>query len=194
MAQDGLLIVISAPSGAGKRTVIERLRAQEPRLAHTVSATTRPPRTGEADGQDYYFLSRADFEAKVAAGQFAEWAEVHNNLYGTLTSELDRCLAADGEVLLEVDVQGMRNLRGLGYDLVSIFVMPPSMEELERRLRARGTDSNDVIAVRLANAEGEVAARGEFDYIVVNDKVERAADDIAAILRAERCRSYRQQP
>lgn len=193
MAQNTLLIVISAPSGAGKRTVIEQLRAREPGLAHTISATTRSPRPGEVDGQDYYFLDRDDFERRVGEGQFAEWAEVHNNLYGTLLSELDRCLASGEEVLLEVDVQGMRNLRQRGYDIVGVFVMPPSMEELERRLRARATDSDEVIAVRLANAEGEVAARGEFDYIVVNDKVERAADDLVAILRAERCRAYRQQ-
>jgi guanylate kinase len=194
VAQTGLIIVISAPSGAGKNTVIRKLREIEPNLTHTISATTRAPRKGEENGREYYFLPVEEFERRVAANAFAEWAEVHGNLYGTLLSELDRCQAAGADVILEVDVQGMRNLLALDYDLVSVFIMPPSMEELERRLRLRGTDSEEVIAVRLANAVNEVASRGKFDYIVVNDKVERAADDIAAILRAERRRSFRLEP
>lgn len=192
MPREGVLMVISAPSGAGKLTLLNRLRETEAGLASTVSATTRPPRPGEIDGKDYHFLDRAAFEARVAAGAFVEWAEVHGNLYGTLASELDRCLATGGDVILELDVQGMRSLRARRPDTVAVFLMPPSIAELERRLRRRGTDDGDIIALRLANAEGEMAARHEFDYIVVNDALDRAAADMAAILRAERCRAHRQ--
>jgi len=188
-----MLVVIAGPSGAGKHTVIRRFRELEPGTAHTVSATTRAPRTGEVDGEHYYFLDRETFQNRVTSGEFLEWAEVHGNLYGTLLAELDRCVKSAPETILELDVQGMRNLRGLGYDIISIFIMPPSLEVLEQRLRNRGTDSNEVIALRLANAEAELAARGEFDYIVVNDLVERAVGDVAAIFRAERCRACRQQ-
>jgi len=193
VACNGLLVVIAGPSGAGKHTVIRRFRELEPGIAHTVSATTRAPRTGEVDGEHYYFLDRETFQNRVTSGEFLEWAEVHGNLYGTLLSELDRCVKTAQETILELDVQGMRTLRRLGYDIISIFIMPPSLEILEQRLRNRGTDSNEVIALRLANAESELAARGEFDYIVVNDMVERAVGDVSAIFRAERCRACRQQ-
>ncbi len=192
-AREYFAVVIAAPSGAGKRTVLERVRARESEIAWAVSATTRPPRPGETEGKDYYFLSRAAFEEGVAAGRFVEWAEVHGNLYGTLKSEIDRCRETEKDVLLELDVQGMRSLRRLGHDVVGVFIVPPSMEELERRLRGRGTDSEDVIALRLQNARAEMAARGEFDYIVVNDVVDRAAEDVIAILRAERLRARRQR-
>lgn len=192
MARSGILVVISAPSGAGKLTLINKVRETEHRLMTTVSATTRAPRAGEADGKDYHFLDRATFEARIAAGDFVEWAEVHGNLYGTLASELDRCLNSDHDVILELDVQGMRNLRARRTDLVTVFLMPPSLEELERRLRFRGTDDDDVIALRLRNAHDEMAARHAFDYIIVNDDLDRAAGDMAAILRAERCRAFRQ--
>jgi guanylate kinase len=192
MSRNGVLVVMSAPSGAGKLTLLNKLRETERGLVSTVSATTRAPRAGEVPGKDYHFLDRADFEARVGAGDFVEWAEVHGNLYGTLAGELDRCLATGGDVILELDVQGMRNLRGQRDDVVTVFLMPPSVEELERRLRHRGTDDDQVIALRLANARHEMAARHEFDYIVVNDALERAAGDMAAILRAERCRSRRQ--
>jgi len=192
-ARECFAIVIAAPSGAGKRTVLDRVRALDAGLAWAVSATTRPPRPGETEGKDYYFLSRAAFEEGIAAGHFVEWAEVHGNLYGTLKSEIERCRETGKDTLLELDVQGMRHLRRMGYDVVGVFIMPPSMEELERRLRGRGTDSEEVIAVRLANARAEMAARGEFDYVVVNDVVDRAAEDVAAILRAERLRARRQR-
>lgn len=192
MAGSGILVVISAPSGAGKLTLLNKVRETEHRLMTTVSATTRAPRQGEVDGKDYHFLDRASFEMKIAAGAFVEWAEVHGNLYGTLASELDRCLGSDHDVILELDVQGMRNLRSQRDDVVTVFLMPPSLEELERRLRARGTDDDDVIALRLRNARDEMAARHEFDYIIVNDDLDRAAGDMAAILRAERCRAFHQ--
>lgn len=193
MANSGILLVISAPSGAGKLTLLNEVRQRAvDRFVTTISATTRPPRKGEADGREYYFLGRADFEARRDAGAFVEWAEVHGNLYGTLHSELDRCLATGKDVILELDVQGMKSLKRERPDMVSVFLMPPSLDELERRLRKRGSESEDVIALRVRNAAGEIAERGAFDYIVVNDKIETAASDLEAIIRAERCRAFRQ--
>ena len=193
MSNQGVLLVISAPSGAGKLTLLNEVRSREvDRFVTTVSATTRPPREGETEGRDYYFLDRATFESRRDAGAFVEWAEVHGNLYGTLHSELDRCLATGRDVILELDVQGMRNLKSQRDDLVSVFLMPPSVEELEARLRKRGSESDETIALRVRNAAGEMAERHAFDYIVVNDKIERAASDLEAIIRAERCRAFRQ--
>lgn len=193
MAKQGVLLVISAPSGAGKLTLLNKVReSQAGSFVTTVSATTRAPRTGEVHGQDYYFLTREDFEAKQAADEFVEWAEVHGNLYGTLYSELDRCLATGKDVILELDVQGMESLKEIRHDVVTVFLMPPSLEVLETRLRNRGTDEDDVIALRLKNAGDEMAQRHGFDYIVVNDKIDQAASDLEAIIRAERCRAFRQ--
>ncbi len=193
MAKQGVLLVISAPSGAGKLTLLNKVReSQAGSFVTTVSATTRAPRTGEVDGQDYYFLTREDFEAKRTADEFVEWAEVHGNLYGTLFSELDRCLATGKDVILELDVQGMESLKEIRHEVVTVFLMPPSLEVLEERLRKRGTDEDDVIALRLKNAGDEMAQRHGFDYIVVNDKIDQAASDLDAIIRAERCRAFRQ--
>jgi len=193
VAKQGVLLVISAPSGAGKLTLLNKVReSQAGSFVTTVSATTRAPRTGEVDGQDYYFLTREDFEAKRTADEFVEWAEVHGNLYGTLFSELDRCLATGKDVILELDVQGMESLKEIRHEVVTVFLMPPSLEVLEDRLRKRGTDEDDVIALRLKNAGDEMAQRHGFDYIVVNDKIDQAASDLEAIIRAERCRAFRQ--
>lgn len=190
--QRGILVVISAPSGAGKLTLLRKVREVEHDLVSTISATTRSPRDGEHDGKDYYFLALDEFERRLAAGDFAEEAEVHGNRYGTLREELDRCLSTDHAVLVEVDVQGMRSLRRLYEHAVTIFLMPPSLEELENRLRNRGTEHDDDVALRLSNAHEEMAARKEYDYIIVNDDIARAAGDMVAILRAERCRAWRQ--
>ena len=157
----------------------------------TVSVTTRGPRKDEIDGEDYYFLAREDFEKRRDNGEFMEWAEVHENLYGTLNTEVERCLASGNDVILELDVQGMRSLKKVCPEAVNIFILPPSVEELEHRLRTRGTDDDEVVKLRLNNAKEEMAAKAEFDYIVINDEVERAAADMSAILRAERCRSHR---
>lgn len=192
MSDQGIIFVISAPSGAGKLTLLNKVRETERHLATTVSATTRGKRAGEQEGKDYYFRSRQEFEAQVTAGDFAEWAEVHGNLYGTLKQELERCLGSGQNVLLELDVQGMRSLKKLYPDSVSLFLMPPSIQELEKRLRHRGTDEETVIELRLRNAAEEIAARKEFDYIIVNDVVDRAAEDMVAIIRAEHCRAHRQ--
>jgi guanylate kinase len=192
MAAEGIVFVVSAPSGAGKRTILERVIPADPRLGYSVSATSRPPRPGEVDGRDYHFLTREEFERRREAGEFVEWAEVHGNLYGTLRSELERLTASGRDVVLEVDVQGMRNLLESGLDPVTIFVVPPSLEELETRLRGRGSEKPEDVALRLRNAREEMAARHSFDYIVVNDDLERAVADLQAIVRAERCRSCRQ--
>ena len=142
------------------------------------------------DGRDYVFLDAATFRARIDAGDFVEWAEVHGNLYGTLKSQLNRGLAESGDVLLEVDVQGMRSLRASGNDrIVTIFVMPPSLEVLEARLRGRGANDDEDMALRLANAREEMAARFEFDYNIVNDDLDDAVADFEAIVRAQRCRA-----
>jgi guanylate kinase len=188
---DALLFVVSAPSGGGKRTIIARVqeRAHGSALQYSVSATSRRPRRDEVDGKDYIFLDREAFESRVAADEFVEWAEVHGNLYGTLKSQLARCLAGGGEVLLEVDVQGMRSLRHVVENVVTIFVMPPSLEALEARLRGRGANDDADLALRLANAREEMASCYEFDYIIVNDNLDEAVADFEAIVRAQRRRA-----
>ena len=191
---DALLFVESAPSGGGKRTILARAQERAApyglALQYSVSATSRKPRHDEVDGKDYVFLDRNTFEARIAAGEFVEWAEVHGNLYGTLKSQLDTCLAGGGEVLLEVDVQGMRSLRAAAdCNIVTIFVMPPSLEALEARLRGRGANDGADLALRLANARDEMAACYEFDYIIVNDNLDEAVADFEAIVRAQRRRS-----
>ncbi len=188
----GSLFVVSAPSGAGKRTVLEKVLGADPMLEYSVSATTRKPRPGEVEGKDYYFLSEDEFDRRVKNGAFAEWAEVHGNKYGTLLHDLEQRIASGKDVVLEVDVQGMRNLAHSGLDLVTIFIMPPSLEVLERRLRGRGTDAADDVAVRLRNAAEEMNARHAFDYIVINENVDEAVRDVEAIIRAQRCRSHKQ--
>lgn len=182
----GRVFVVSAPSGAGKHTILKRTLARDPNLAYSVSATTRPPRPGEEDGREYYFLDRAEFERRVHNGAFAEWAEVHGNLYGTLRSEIDRITAEGRDALLELDVQGMRNVRRLGMDPVAVFIMAPSLEELEQRLRARGTDSEETIALRLRNAREEIAAKDEYDHVIVNVDIREAVAELEAIIRAAR--------
>ncbi|HRI89901.1 MAG TPA: guanylate kinase, partial [Candidatus Hydrogenedentes bacterium] len=179
----GRVFVVSAPSGAGKHTVLKRVLARDEKLAYSISATTRPPRAGEQDGREYYFLDRDTFEERIAAGEFAEWAEVHGNLYGTPRSELNRIIATGNDVLLELDVQGMRNVKRLGLDMVSVFIMAPSAEELEQRLRSRGTDSPEVIALRLKNAREEMAAKDEYDHVIVNVDIREAVAELEGIIR-----------
>jgi guanylate kinase len=183
-----LVLVLSAPSGAGKQTLLRKLRERMERLTTTVSATTRDPRPGEVDGRDYHFLTREAFEQARDEDAFVEWAEVHGNLYGTLKTELRRCLDAGDDVVMELDVQGMRNMRAMKVPMLSVFLMPPSLEELERRLRHRGANSDEDIALRLRNAEEEMAARDEFEHVVVNDDVDRAADELEALIREAHAR------
>ncbi len=164
---------------------------QDPSIHVAVSATTRAPRPGEQDGVHYHFLGREDFEARIAAGKFVEWAEVHGNYYGTLLSEVRDALDAGRDMVLEIDVQGMRQIKETGLDLVTVFIQPPSLEVLEERLRGRGADSDAVIAVRLRNAREEMAARGEFEYLIVNGELSEAIADFEAIVRATRRRTVR---
>ncbi|WP_205698171.1 guanylate kinase [Conexibacter sp. SYSU D00693] len=177
------VFVITGPSGVGKGTLIRLLREQVPELALSVSATTRRPRTGETHGEDYWFLTDEEFEQRVAEGDFVEWAEYSGRRYGTLRSELERCLARGVPVVLEIEVQGARQVRETMPDAVQVFIAPPSPDVLRQRLIGRGTDSAEDVARRLETAERELAAHDEFDHEVVNDRLEDAAAQLARIVR-----------
>jgi guanylate kinase len=181
----GLLVVLSGPSGVGKTSVAERLLVQ-PGFARAVTATTRSPRPGERDGVDYVFLDDASFRARVARGEFLEHAEVHGNLYGTPRESVDVVLARGLACLLVIDVQGAASLRGAGVEALYVFVAPPSDAELERRLRARGTDSEEAIARRLRTARAELARRGEYDTVVINGDLDRAVGEISRLVQGRR--------
>lgn len=174
MKRHGIALVISAPSGAGKTTLITRLREEFPHFGYSVSCTTREPRAGECDGKDYHFWTRARFEAQREAGYFAEWAEVHGNLYGTPLEPLRRMLEQGQDVLFDIDVQGARQLKESLREAVFIFILPPSMAELEKRLHGRGLDSEETITRRLRNACTELREAPWYDYLVVNDVVDAA--------------------
>lgn len=183
MPHHGRLIIIAAPSGTGKTTVIRRFLGSHPQMTHSVSCTTRPIRPGEVDGRDYHFWDDAAFRAGIDGGRFAEWAEVHDHFYGTPREPLERWLAEGRDVLLDVDVVGSLNLkREFGERAIAIFLVPPSMEELKRRLSLRGTDSPEVQALRLKNAIAEMDRRDDFDHQVVNDDLDRACEEIEGII------------
>jgi guanylate kinase len=184
----GLLFVVSAPSGTGKTTVVERLVQVVPDLALSRSYTSRPMRPGEADGVDYNFITRSRFEQMIAAGAFLEWADVFGNLYGTGAADAERELNTGRDLVLVIDVQGARQVRSRGKDTVGIFVMPPSYEVLEHRLRSRSKDSEEAIQRRLRTARAEVAAFEEYDYVIVNDELEACVERMRAIVIAERTR------
>lgn len=189
---EGTLFVVAAPSGAGKSTLVNALLEREPAISLSVSHTTRPPRVGETYGRHYYFVERAEFEREIAEGIFLEHAEVHGNLYGTSRTRVQELLAQGRDVLLEIDWQGAEQIRRSKPDCVSVFILPPSRAELERRLRGRGSDSTEVIERRLRNSRGEIAHAHEFDYILVNDAFDEALADLQAIVRAVRLRSVLQ--
>jgi guanylate kinase len=182
----GTIFVVSAPSGGGKGTILSAAYARDNRLAHTVSATTRKPREGEIDGKHYHFVTREQFNTYVAEGQFLEWAEVHENCYGTLNSELSKHLSRGEDVVLELDVQGMRSVKGRRNDIITVFIMPPSQEVWEQRLRARGGMDEDELALRIRNGLDEMAASSEYDYVVVNDDLEEAVDAFIGIVHETR--------
>ena len=184
----GLLFIVSAPSGAGKTTLVERLVEQTPNLKMSRSYTSRQARQGEADGVDYNFVTRERFEAMVAVGEFLEWADVFGNLYGTSATDTDRLLESGHDVVLVIDVQGARKVRRRGVETTAVFVMPPSFLVLEQRLRGRSKDSEDVIRQRLAVARDEVSSYAEYDFIVVNDELTAAVDKLRSIVVAERAR------
>ena len=175
----GRLVVVSGPSGVGKTALIERLLAH-PGFARALTATTRDPRGKERDGVDYLFLSKEEFERRIAAGGFLEHANVYGRLYGTPVDALEAVLSSGRHCLLNVDVQGAATLRGAGTPALFVFVEPPSLDELERRIRARGQDFPDTLSRRLAAARGELARRGEFDLVLVNDDLEETARRLAA--------------
>ncbi len=186
-----MLMVVAGPSGTGKKTVLDQVRAADKMLASSVSATTRSPRPDEQDGREYYFLSKQEFLDRVEAGDFVEYAEVHGNLYGTLKSELVRLRGTELDTVLELDVQGAVAVRELYPDAILIFIAPPRFEVLAERLARRGSEDARTVARRLDTARVELGRMDEFDYIVVNDKLDEAVADVKSIIRAERCRAKR---
>jgi guanylate kinase len=188
----GCLFIVSAPSGAGKTTLVSGLIAADPIVRKSVSYTTRKPRPGEENGRSYHFISEAAFERMRADGEFLETAHVHGNLYGTSKRTVQIECAAGHDVLLEIDWQGAAQIRRIMPDAVAIFILPPSIEALEKRLRGRGQDTPDVIAGRVAAARGEISHVGEFDYVIINEEFNRAAQELISIVRAERLRLPRQ--
>jgi guanylate kinase len=184
----GLLFIVSAPSGAGKTTLVERLVEQLPHLRMSRSYTSRATRQGETDGVDYNFVTRARFEAMAAAGEFLEWAEVFGNLYGTSAADTEAILEGGDDVVLVIDVQGARKVRSRGLAARAVFVMPPSFHVLEQRLRGRSKDAEAAIQRRLQVARDEVAAFTEYDFVVVNDELTSAVDRLRGIVVAERAR------
>lgn len=183
-ARTGVALVLSAPSGAGKSTLARRLLAASPRLRYSISCTTRAPRQGETEGRDYHFISRADFEARAEEGAFAEWAIVHGNFYGTPLAPLREALAQGCDILFDIDVQGAAQLRLALPEAVLAFILPPSLEELEARLRGRGLDDEASISRRLANARSELAQAMWYDAVIVNDDLETACADLLALYRS----------
>lgn len=182
-----MLLVISAPSGCGKTTILQQVMANISGLVFSVSHTTRQPRLNERDGRDYHFVSREEFAAirDQEPSSFLEWAEVHGNFYGTARQTVEEQLAAGKDVILDIDIQGAEQVRR-NAEPVTVFITPPSLQELERRLRGRGTETPEQLAVRLANAEQEMQAADSYNYLIVNDKLEQAIRDLQAIIAAER--------
>jgi guanylate kinase len=191
--REGILFVISAPSGAGKTTLCKEIIDFFPSLRHSVSYTTRPQRPGEQDGIDYHFVTRTVFDAMVAQEAFAEWAEVHGNRYGTAIETLERFRSEGSDILLDIDCQGARQLKKSYRQGVFIFVLPPSLTELQRRLHGRNTDSPEVIARRIANARDEIREAVWYDYLVINDDFSQAFSELKSIVLAEGCRTSRRQ-
>ncbi len=187
----GLLFVITAPSGAGKSSLIDALLAEVPRLKLSISYTTRAPRPGEANGQEYHFVDEKRFLAMLERGEFLESAEVHGNRYGTSEAVIREALARGEDLVLEIDWQGAQQVRRLHPACVGVFILPPAVAELERRMRARGQDSDAVIKRRLASAEEEISHAPEFDYVIINKDFDIATQDLQAIIRVERLRKAR---
>jgi guanylate kinase len=191
---EGILFIVSAPSGAGKTSLVKALLERDPGLSLSVSCTTRPPRAGEQDGVHYHFIDQARFRDCIADGDFLEYAEVFGNLYGTREADVRASLAEGRDLILEIDWQGARQVRARFHSAVGIFILPPSIAELERRLRGRGTDSDEVIEGRMSQARAEMAHVDEYAYLVVNARFDAALDALAAIVLAERQRLDRQRP
>jgi guanylate kinase len=193
VARRGLMLVLSSPSGAGKTTLSRLLLERDPAIDLSISVTTRPPRPGEVDGRDYHFIDRARFDAMIKRGELLEWAQVFGNGYGTPRVPVEKALAAGRDVLFDIDWQGTQQLREKGRDdLVSVFVLPPSIPDLEQRLHTRAQDSPDVIRSRMAKAADEMSHWAEYDYVIINRRVADGFEDVRAILGAERLKRERQ--
>jgi guanylate kinase len=193
MSHEFLLLILSSPSGAGKTTLTRKLKEDFPELRFSVSHTTRTPRKAEVDGQDYHFVTRPDFERLVEKEAFLEWAEVHGNLYGTSIAEIERG-RADPEcrgMIFDIDYQGARQIRAKQPDVVGVFILPPSMDELLRRLRGRASETEEVVQKRFDVARREIEHYGFFDYLIVNDRLDAAFDELRGIILVERARRWR---
>ncbi|MGE5257657.1 MAG: guanylate kinase [Hyphomicrobiales bacterium] len=180
------IFIVSAPSGAGKTTLCRAALNRLPDLSYSVSYTTRLPRPGEVDGRDYAFISIAEFEEGIDAGRWAEWARVHGNYYGTSADVLNRAVAAGRDILLDIDVQGAQQIRSRFPRSVSIFIMPPSLDILAKRLQARGRDDPEDMALRLRNAREEMAQKEAYDHVIVNDRLETAVEELIAVIESRR--------
>lgn len=189
----GNLIIVSAPSGAGKTTLVGEALKRDALVKTSISFTSRPPRAGEGQGVHYHFVSRYEFETMIARGDFLEWAEVHGNLYGTSRRVVEEARAAGFDVILTIDIQGAAQARKLFPDAVSIFILPPSLDALVERLENRGTDTADDLQLRLSNALHEIEQYVNFDYVVINKDLNQALDELTAIIVAERCRLKRRR-
>ena len=189
----GTLFIVAAPSGAGKTTLVSRLLADDPQVQHSISFTTRAPRAGEQNGREYHFIDGQRFLAMRERGDFAEWAEVHGNFYGTSRVWLEQRMKEGCDMMLEIDWQGAQQMRRQFPEAVGIFILPPSVAELENRLRRRGADSEDVIARRVAGALGEMRHVGEFDFVIINNDLDVALGELKAAVRASRLRFSRQR-
>jgi guanylate kinase len=187
----GLLFVLSSPSGAGKSTIARMLLGRDTNIAMSVSATTRPKRPGEQDGRDYHFVTDAEFDRMLETGAFLEWAHVFGRRYGTLRTEVVRSIENGCDVLLDIDWQGTQQLKQIDPDIVRVFLLPPSMPELQRRLESRGTDSAEVIAGRMQRAAAEISHWAEYDYVLVNEDAVACIDRVHIILEAERLKASR---
>lgn len=183
----GNLIIVSAPSGAGKTTLVEKMLSRLDGIRHSVSMTSRSPRKGEEDGRHYRFVSAQAFHEMIEQGEFLEWARVHENLYGTPKRIVQETLAAGLDIVLEIDIQGARAAKNLFADAVSIFIMPPSRAMLIERLRTRGANEAKDLELRIENAKHELEGYRSFDYVIINDDLERATEELIAIIRAKRC-------
>ena len=189
----GTLFIVAAPSGAGQTTLVSRLLAEDANVRHSISYTTRAPRPGEQTGREYHFLDGQRFLAMRERGEFAEWAEVHDNFYGTSRLWLEQRMKEGCDMMLEIDWQGAQQMRRQFPEAVGIFILPPSVAELENRLRQRGADSEDVIARRVAGALGEMRHVGEFDFVIINNDLDVALGELKAAVRASRLRFSRQR-
>ena len=187
----GLLFVLSSPSGAGKSTIARMILASDEGIAMSVSATTRPKRPGEVEGVDYHFVTDDEFDRMRESGAFFEWAHVFGYRYGTLRNEVIKAIESGRDVLLDIDWQGTQQLKQVDPDIVRVFILPPSMDELERRLRSRGTDSEEVIASRMARATAEISHWAEYDYVLINNDAEKCRELVHNILKAERLTATR---